>query len=119
VKFSWVTLTFLAASCASGGSAMAMSHYEDVMIGSSAEQVEALVGKPNTVRKQPGGVVEYEYVERIKIGARNIEERHYIIRLKDGKVVSKQQKDRDTPDYVIPGVQGDSYDMQTTQNIDE
>ena len=98
---------------------MLLDHYDEVAIGSSAEQVEALVGKPNTVRKQPGGIVEYEYVERIKIGARDVEERHYIILLKDGKVVSKQQKDRDTPNYVIPGIPGDSYDMQTTQNVDE
>ena len=111
MKFSWVTLCMLATSCASGGGAVVLSGYSDVSIGASEEQVKELIGNPSTIRKQPGGIVEYEYVERIKVGARDVEERHYLIRLKDGKVVSKEQKDKDTPPYL-----GDSYDMQTTHN---
>ena len=112
MKFSWVTLSLLAASCASGGGAMAMSHYDEVMIGSSAEQVEALVGKPNTVRKQPGGVVEYEYVERIKIGGRDAEERHYFILIKDGHVVSKRVKQSSPLPYGF-----DSYERNYRDRI--
>ncbi len=61
-------------------------------------------------QEQPDGTVEYEYIERIKEGARTLQERHYIITMKDGKVVSKRVKQNLPAPYLF-----DSYEMQTTQ----
>ncbi len=104
---------FLAA-CASGGSAMTMDAFYDVPVGSTQEEVVAALGKPVTTHRLNDGSVEYEYIERFKIGGRNVEERRYYILMRDGKVVSKRMKQSEPLPYGF-----DSYEMQTTQNQSE
>jgi outer membrane protein assembly factor BamE (lipoprotein component of BamABCDE complex) len=103
-------LLLLLAGCASGGHMMTMNTYHDVSIGSTQEEVIATMGKPISTKTLPDGSIQYEYVERIKVGGRNLEERRYHIILKDGKVVSKEMKYGEPPAYKF-----DSYEMQTTQ----
>jgi hypothetical protein len=88
-----------------------MNAYQDVPIGASSKEVVALIGEPYAVHQKSDGTVEYEYIERITAGARNMETRHYFIVLKDGQVISKRIKQSSPPAYTF-----DSFDMQTTQN---
>lgn len=89
---------------------MTMNSFSDIPIGSSSADVVIHYGQPSHIHKKGDGCVEYEYVERIKAGGRNIEERRYILVIKDGKVVSKEIKQSSPPPYTF-----DSYEMQTTQ----
>lgn len=106
----WIPL-FLLASCALGGKPVTMDAFYDIDLCTSTPQVIAALGKPYAIHKKDDGSVEYEYIERIKIGARDAEERHYFILIKDGTVVSKRVKQSSPLPYGF-----DSYDMQTTQS---
>lgn len=99
------------ASCGTSGALMTMHSFADIPIGASSEEVKNQVGEPYATHKKSDGTVEYEYIERINASARNLEERHYYLILKDGKVVSKRVKQSSPPPYTF-----DSYEMQTTQN---
>jgi len=101
-------------ACASGGSVTTFETFYDVPIGASKEEVVEQLGEPIKIQKCEDGTVEYEYVERIKAGSRNVETRHYYIQLKEGKVVSKRVKQTSPPAF-----QYNSYQMQTTQNDGE
>lgn len=104
-----------AAACSSGTTTITLNSFSDIPLGSTKDELIASVGKPSLIKKHADGSVEYEYIERVKIGARDVEERHYLITLKDGKVISKKikGKSQDIP-YPTPYV-FDSYEMQTTQ----
>ena len=106
----WLLLLLLA-GCASGGHLLTQNAFNDVMIGSTQEEVISSMGKPVHTHTHSDGSVDYEYVERLKIGGRMVEERHYHIVLKDGKVISKEVKYVDARPYTF-----DSYEMQTTQS---
>jgi hypothetical protein len=106
----WVLGALFLSACASGGSMVTMSGFADVPIGATKQEVIESVGKPVSERNLSDGSVEYEYVERFKEGARTINERHYFIVIKDGKVVAKRISQQSPPAYGF-----DSYDMQTTQ----
>jgi len=103
-------------ACASGGSMVTMDSFHEVPIGVSAPEVVAVIGKPYAIREKKDGTVEYEYIERIKIGYRNMDTRRYFIILKDGKVIEKHVKQDSPLPYYLESF--DSYDMQTTQNGD-
>ena len=91
---------------------MTMPSFYDIPVGASSEEVVATAGKPYAIHKKGDGSVEYEYIERINASARTLEERHYFILMKDGKVISKRvQQSSPLPTTF------DSYEMQTTQNI--
>lgn len=105
---------FLLSACALGGKPMTMDAFYEIDLCTTTPQVVAALGKPYAVHPMTDGYVEYEYIERIKIGARDAEERHYFILMKDGMVVSKRVKQSSPLPFGY-----DSYDMQTTQNGDE
>lgn len=104
------TLLFIAAACSSGGSSVTINSFYDIPIGATKPEVIASIGEPYSIHEKSDGTVEYEYVERIKEGSRNLEERHYVITMRDGKVVSKKVKQSSPSPYLF-----DSYEMQTTQ----
>jgi hypothetical protein len=104
------SLVLIAAACSSGGSSVTINSFYDIPLGATKPEVIASIGEPYSIHEKSDGTVEYEYVERIKEGARNLEERRYVITLKDGKVVSKKVKQSSPPPYLF-----DSYEMQTTQ----
>ncbi len=109
--FKLAALSIVLTACASGGSMMTMNSYENVPIGATQAEVVKTMGPPIRSKTLEDGSVEYVYVERIKLGGRNVEERSYRIVLKDGKVVSKKVEQSSPPAYTF-----DSYEMQTTQN---
>ncbi len=106
----FVSLLILTA-CASGGSIMTISSFYDIPVGATQEEVMETAGKPYAIHKKSDGSVEYEYIERFQAGSRNINERHYYLLIKDGKVVAKRVKQESPPPYTF-----DSYEMQTTEN---
>lgn len=91
-----------------------MEAFYEIDLAATTPQVIEALGQPYAVHKKGDGAVEYEYVERVKIGARYAEERHYFILIKDGVVISKRVKQSSPLPYGF-----DSYEMQTTQNIDD
>ncbi len=50
----------------------------------------ATAGEPYAIHHKEDGSVEYEYIERFKVGGRDTEERHYFLLIKNGKVASKR-----------------------------
>ena len=89
---------------------MTTSSFHEIPLGSTDSEVVSLAGKPYAIRKQSDGSLEYEYIERISAGGRDMEERHYYLLIKDGKVISKRMKQGGPTPYGF-----DSYEMQTTQ----
>ena len=90
---------------------MSMSSFYDIPVGARQTEVVSSMGKPYSIKKNDDGSEEYEYIERVKIGARYAEERRYYIQMKDGKVISKKVKQGSPAPYLF-----DSYEMQTTQS---
>lgn len=104
----------LLTACASGGMSLTMNSFHDIPVGASVEEVIATAGTPHAIHRKSDGTVEYEYIERFKTGARNVNERHYYILIKEGQVVSKRVEQSSPLPYGF-----DSYEMQTTQNGSE
>ncbi|PIS02175.1 MAG: hypothetical protein COT85_06480 [Chlamydiae bacterium CG10_big_fil_rev_8_21_14_0_10_42_34] len=101
---------FILSACSLGGRMVTMEEFSEIDISTTSEQVVSSLGEPYAVHKKADGTVEYEYIERITIGSRYAEERHYFIVMKEGKVVSKRVNQSSPLPYGF-----DSYDMQTTQ----
>ena len=100
------------AACSSGGSMTTINSFYEIPIGSTSNEVVESIGKPYAIHRHEDGTVEYEYIERIKAGGRNLEERHYFLLIKDGKVASKRVDQSSPSPYVF-----DSYEMHTTQSF--
>lgn len=113
-RWYWLFSVVLFTACASGGSAIASCAFFDVPIGATTNEVIQSVGKPYAIHHKEGGAVEYEYIERMKAANRTLEEKHYFLLIKDGKVVSKRVEQYSPPPYIF-----DSYEMQTTQSSAE
>lgn len=111
MKQKLILTLLIAASCSSGGAGVTSSAFYDVPIGATKPEMIASIGEPFSIRELEDGTVEYEYIERIKEGERNLDERRYIITMKNGKVVSKKVKQASPPPFLF-----DSYQMQTTEN---
>ncbi|HSX37777.1 MAG TPA: hypothetical protein VLE95_02990 [Chlamydiales bacterium] len=105
----FVSIVMLSA-CTSGSAIMTHQVFFDIPIGSSKNEVTTSVGEPYAIHKKEDGSLEYEYIERFKVGGRETEERHYFLLIKDGKVASKRVEQFSPPPYIW-----DSYEMQTTQ----
>ena len=110
----WAFPILFLAACSMGGSVVTMEAFSEVPIGTSTTEVVSSLGDPYAIHKREDGTIEYEYIERIKIGARDAEERHYFLVIKDGQVVSKRVKQSGPIPYYLQSF--DSYEMQTTQN---
>lgn len=114
MKRYFLSIGVFLGACASGGSVTTLDTFYDVPVGATEEEVLTQLGKPIATYRCEDGVIEYEYVERIKAGSRNLTERKYYLLIKNGKVVSKGLKRTSPPAYRY-----NSYEMQTTQNSNE
>jgi hypothetical protein len=94
-----------------GQQAVTMNSFSDVLVGSTENEVVSTIGEPYRTKTLADGSVEYEYIEKFNQGGRILEERHYFIVMKEGKVASKRIEYQSPPPYTF-----DSYEMQTTQN---
>ena len=109
-RIAWISLLTLAA-CASGHNVLTMDSFYDIPVGATKEEVMTQVGKPYSITKKEDGCEEFLFIERMKVGARVMQERRYIITIKDGVVVSKHFEQSSPPPTTF-----DSYEMQTTRN---
>lgn len=100
-----------AASCMMGHRVMTINGFSDISLGMSAEQVEKQAGTPYDVHDLGEGRMEFEYIERIKMGTQDIEERHYYILFKNDRVSGKRMKEISPPPF-----RTNSLDLQTSQN---
>jgi hypothetical protein len=110
LKKLFTLLCLFLCSCATGGPVLSVCGFYEVPIGATQEEMIAQSGDPVAIRRFDDGTIEYEFIERFKVGARILTERHYFILVRDGVVVSKRMKE------ISPTPFGyDSYEMQTTQ----
>ena len=91
-----------------------MNSFYDVPVGASTSEVVETIGKPYAINEKEDGSIEYEYIERLKAGNRNLQTRKYYLIIKDGRVVSKRVQQISPLPYYLESF--DSYEMQTTQN---
>ena len=92
---------------------MTADSFYSIPVGATREDVLSQAGSPMRVVNKGGGVQEYEYVERLTVGARTLQESRYIFTIQDDKVTNKRIE-RSSPSPA--GFENDSYNMQTTQN---
>jgi len=108
MKFYVKCLAFLFL-CGCGHRVMTMDSFYDIPVGSTQEELKKEAGAPYEINDKGDGEVEYVYIEKLNMGRRIVEERHYYFTLKNGKIVSKRVKERTPPPYSI-----NSYDLQTS-----
>ncbi len=85
--------------CFSRSQVMTRGNFDTIQVGSSVADFEQKVGVPYRVRKLPNGCLDYEYIERINMGQETIEENHYYLRVKNGKVIAKRINQELPPAY--------------------
>jgi hypothetical protein len=108
-QFSLPLLLLVVAACSASAN-MNLNSFNQIDLGESSTHVVSSVGQPYSVQQKGDGVVEYKYIERIKAGGRDLEDRYYFLTIKDGKVIGKEVV------YVSPAPYlYDSYEMQTSQ----
>jgi len=91
---------------------MTSERFSEVSVGMSSSELEKKLGKPYSIRNLPNNEIEYTYIQKSDFGARGVlEERHYLIILRDNKVIRTDVKILNRPIY-----ERDSYEMQTTFN---
>lgn len=90
-----------------------MNCFAEIPLGASESEVMICAGQPYQVHKGRCGYeeFEFEYIERMTTGTKMMEQRHYYILFRDGKVVGKRMCFEDTPPFWI-----NSYDLQTGYN---
>jgi len=109
-----LSLSILLFSCASGGKVMTAEKFSEVSIGMTSDDLNKKFGKPYSIKDLGEGEVEYIYIEKIHMGSRVLQERHYLIILKNERVTSTK-----TRYYSRPAYQRNSYEMQTSYNDKE
>lgn len=64
--------------------------YGDICLGDDIKQVEKCYGCPYRVFKCPDGSYAHVYIERLYQGGPIDAQRHYILKVRDGKVVDRR-----------------------------
>ncbi len=86
-------------SCFSRSAVMTRQDFNDIQVGEALSQFQQRVGSPYRIRPIKGGGQEYEYIERIPMGNEVIEENHYFLIIKEGKVDGKRSNQETPPAY--------------------
>jgi len=109
-KWIYLLSVILLVGCMAGHKIMTMESFSEVMVGTSEQDLEKKVGKPYKVTKIDDNVKVYEYIERVEVGGRVIEERHYLFTIENGQVTSKKMK--------FEGIRDDrdAFELQTSLN---
>lgn len=102
------SLLAIIGSCSPGHRIVTMQAFSDIPLGATPQEVKEMAGSPYRVRKIDSETEEYEYIERIRANGRELEERHYYIRFKNGKVVEKKMAQDSPPPFDLG-----SYELQT------
>ncbi len=94
--------------CASS-KVMTADSFSEITIGQSISEIQKKYGKPYSIKNLGAGEVEYIYIEKIFMGKRVLQEKHYLIIFKNGKVTSTKVRIFNRPAW-----QRNSYEMQTS-----
>jgi hypothetical protein len=78
---------------------MTYSDYDKVESGTSIAALQSEIGKPYAIHTKQGGIVEYEYIEKIDSGNNLVAENHYFLIVENGKVTGKYMKREQPPAY--------------------
>ena len=112
MKFlSYLFLCIMAFGCMRGHQIMTYDRFDDLPIGMHVQDLQKKAGKPYSIKNLGNNEQEFEYLERLTMGDRVVEERHYLFIIRNGKVVSKHV----TSDSRPPLEGRNAYELQTSQ----
>ena len=87
----WLAFIFLFLSgCVS--STMSQGDFEAISVGSDMAAIEGQYGSPFDVRPLENGIEERRYIMRFNVNSDTFEQREYIFRVCEGKVIDKQYR---------------------------
>lgn len=98
MRFLLIILVFLA-SCFARTTTMTQETFLSIDLGTPIDRVVAKNGEPYSVRNFGGGVLEYEYIERVGRPEELVREYHYYLKVVHGEVVSKRMTTEKQPAY--------------------
>ncbi|MFS8564458.1 MAG: hypothetical protein LVR00_09240 [Rhabdochlamydiaceae bacterium] len=89
----------LLCGCFTRSQVISRGSFDDVQMGSPIADFEKQVGSPYRIQKRSDGSLSYEYIERIFMGEEVIEENHYYLLVKNGRIVAKRMNQEIPPAY--------------------
>ncbi len=89
----------LLCGCFTRSQVISRGSFDNVQMGSSIADFEKQVGSPYRIQKRSDGSLDYEYIERIFMGEEVIEENHYYLLVKNGRIVAKRMNQEIPPAY--------------------
>lgn len=89
--FSLMILLFLLCGC-TVAPLMQTPYFDQVAIGSSISEVEAIYGQPFEIRQLPNGLQAYVYLQRINLGKSGAEQIEFVFLVNQGVIASKECK---------------------------
>jgi|GEM_PF-1727494 len=85
------TLLLTSTGCISKQTVVTRECFDQIELGTTVADFEEVLGKPFFIRNRGGGIVEYEYIERITMNQSEvIMERHYLLCVCNGRVIRKR-----------------------------
>jgi len=95
--------------CASGSKVVTPDSFSQISVGMTTDDVEKILGKPYSIKNLEDNEIQYTYIEKMPMGKRVIQERHYLINFRNKKVSATKVIYYNRPSY-----EGNSYEMQTS-----
>lgn len=92
------TLCFALAGCAQE-KMMTSEGYAEVEEGMSVKELKKRYGTPYTIYSKGADTETYEYIERMRMGRRVVEQRRYYVVISGGKVIAKYMKVSNPPPF--------------------
>lgn len=86
-----VTLALLLNSC-TPSQVMTPARFEAIQVGSPVASVEKEYGAPYDIVELDDGTSEYKYIHRYDVGPHCTEHIHYVYRVHQGKIISKNKR---------------------------
>ena len=100
--------------CASGSKVVTPDSFSQISVGMTTAEVEKKLGKPYSIKNLEDNEIQYTYIEKMPMGKRVVQERHYLINFRNNKVSATKVMYYNRPSY-----EGNSYEMQTSLNEDK
>ncbi len=96
----WLLILPLFCACYSNRPLMTADEFASIPIGSTTAQVRQEYGEPYAIYSRGGNTDEWEYIERLDVGAYVVNQRHYFLIITNGKVVGKRTDLQRPPPYL-------------------
>lgn len=98
IKKILALLAVILFSACSSGKPMTMESFNDVMLGTTVDELKQQFGSPIEI-KHNGPEDEYIYVERLTMGKCRVVENYYSFFIQDNKVVRKSIRTQQPPAF--------------------